>query len=71
MPYVNIDVDIDLDEISDEDLLEELERRDLLPEQGDSNYKELVEKIYLKRIFGLDFLKETDELIYSVLGRII
>lgn len=70
MPYV--EVDISLDEFSDEDLLEELERRDIyIDDNTDQSVKDLIEKIYLKRMFGLDFLKEVDDLIYRVVGRIV
>ena len=70
MPYV--EVDISLDEFSDEDLLEELERRDIyIDNNTDQTVKHLIEKIYLKRMFGLDFLKEVDDLIYRVVGRIV
>lgn len=71
MPYINVDVDIDLDDISDDDLLDELQRRNLYDHCQDKAYKEILEKIYLKRVFGLGFEKEVDELIYKVLGRII
>mgnify|MGYP003350780073 CR=1 FL=1 len=70
MHYVNENVN--LEEISDDDLFKEFDRRGLLPDDYQTSvYKELVEKIYLKRLFGLDFIKETDELIYNVLGRIL
>ncbi len=70
MPYV--EVEVDLNEFSDEELLQELERRQIeLDNNLNSEFKDLVEKIYLKRIFGLDFVKEVDHLIYAVLGRIL
>lgn len=70
MPYV--EVDISLDEFSDEDLLEELERRNIYKDDNtDQSVKYLIEKIYLKRMFGLDFLKEVDDLIYQIIGRIV
>ena len=70
MPYV--EVEVDLNEFSDEELLQELERRQIeLDNNLNSEFKDLVEKIYLKTIFGLDFVKEVDHLIYAVLGRIL
>lgn len=70
MPYV--EVEVDLNEFSDEELLQELERRQIeLDDNSSAEFKDLVEKIYLKRIFGLDFVKEVDDLIYAVLGRIL
>lgn len=70
MPYV--EVEVDLNEFSDEELLQELGRRQIeLDDNSAAEFKDLVEKIYLKRIFGLDFVKEVDHLIYAVLGRIL
>jgi hypothetical protein len=74
MPYINVDVNVDLSEFSDDDLLEELERRkiDVNDNEIDNEIiKELIDKIYLKRMFGLDFLKEVDNLIYHVIGRMV
>lgn len=75
MPYITVDVDVDLDEFSDDDLLEELDRRQLASDGSintiNTEIKELIEKIHLKRMFQLDFLKEVDELIYEVTGRIV
>ena len=70
MPYV--EVEVDLNEFSDEELLQELGRRQIeLDDNSAAEFKDLVKKIYLKRIFGLDFVKEVDHLIYAVLGRIL
>jgi hypothetical protein len=74
MPYINVDVNVDLSEFSDDDLLEELERRkiDVKDNEIDQEIiKELIDKIYLKRMFGLDFLKEVDNLIYYAIGRMV
>lgn len=71
MPYTTVDVDVNLDEFSDDDLLEELDRRQLVSDGINTKIKELIEKIHLKRMLGLDFFKEVDELIYEVTGRII
>lgn len=70
MPYVNVDINVELDEFSDDDLLDEVQRRKLLTE-NDVNLNVLIEKIYLKRIFGLNLEKEIDNLIYQALGRIV
>ena len=69
--YKTVEVDVDLEEFDTEDLLEELDRRGELPEQITGDIKDIVEKIYLKRVFGLDYHKEVDNLVYEVLGRII
>ena len=63
-------VDVALEEFSDSDLLEEIEKR-----QGASfvseEVKELVQTLYQKKIFKLDYSQEIDQLIYEVLGRIV
>lgn len=69
--YKTVEVDVDLEDFDTDDLIEELDRRGELPEEFNLDIKELVEKIYLKRIFGLDYHKEVDSLIYEVLGRIV
>ena len=75
MPYISVDVNVELDDFSDDELVQELERRKIVLDNEDNadveDIQELVEKIYMKRLFGLDFLKEVDELIYHTLGRII
>jgi len=71
MPYV--EVKINLDEFSDQELVDELQRRKLEHDSGPDmeTIQEIVGKIYSKRKFGLDFLKEVDDLIYNVVGRIV
>jgi len=72
MTYVTVDVDIDtiMDEISTEDLVEELERRSRM-DYGFDNPKELVEKIHQKRRLNQNYQAELDTLIYSVLGKFV
>jgi hypothetical protein len=74
MPYVTIekyiDIDVDLDEFDDDDLIQELERRNISHSAGNTD-RNLLEAIYLKRRVGGDYQKELDDLIYSALGKII
>lgn len=63
-----VTVDVELDEFSDEDLIEELDRRGCA--LTDSGTK-LVEKIYQNRRLGKDFKTELDQLIYLVTGRVV
>lgn len=69
--YTEVEVDIDISDFETEDLLDELESRGSLPlaEHGDA--KEIVEAIWMKRRLGKDYLRDLDELIYSVTGRIV
>lgn len=68
--YKEVEVEVDLDDFSDEDLIEELESRGTsIGETGDS--KELLESIWLKRRLGKDYQQELDQLIYSALGRVL
>jgi hypothetical protein len=70
MPYV--DVYIDLDSFTDDDLIDELKDRRLnLHEFSFEEEKELIERIWLKRRVGEDYQKELDELIYLVMGKIV
>lgn len=80
MPYktVGVEVYIDLNEFSDEDILEEVERRDLKVENLDQDWlvfgqeeKDLLDKIYHNRRNHQTFDAELDQLIYNVLGRIL
>jgi hypothetical protein len=76
MPYVNVHVDLDdvLDDLSDDDLIEELERRrsDYNTNGIDADaMRGLLETIWLNRRNGKDYQAELDALIYGVLGKVI
>lgn len=69
--YTEVEVDVDLDEFNDEDIIEEMERRNLSvgpasPEEA----RELLEAIYYKRVTDKDFSAELDRYFYLILGRI-
>lgn len=71
---VDVDVDDVLEELDDQDLLDELERRGLDMNtqfvDGDT-MRELLTAIWLNRRLGKDFSKQLDDLIYYGLGKII
>jgi hypothetical protein len=68
--YTEVEVDVDLGQFSDEDLLDELAQRDLIPDShGDGN--ELIDKIFQLRRLGKNFDKELDEYLYIQTGRAI
>ena len=75
MPFVTVNVELDLDQISDEDIMEEVTRRDLQLENQelifDQEQKQLLEKIYHYRRNHQNFDVELDQLIKNVLGRIL
>ena len=69
MPTVYTEVDVELSDFEDDDLIEEVERRNLSA-STDMDGRELVETIYQLRRNGHEYQRELDQLIYSVLGRI-
>jgi hypothetical protein len=73
MPTVEtyVEVEVELDEFSDDDLKEELERRGLGAEVPESTATELIERIYLKRRVGKDYQTELEQLIYQTIGKIV
>jgi hypothetical protein len=76
MPYVNTYVDSEdiLDELSDDELITELEKRgkdyNLNFVDGDK-MKEVLQSLYEKRRIGNDYQSELDQLIYGILGKVI
>lgn len=78
MPWVNVNAEVDvrdiLDEIDDDDLIEELERRglDMNTEfvDGDTT-RDILTRIWENRRVGKDYQRELDDLIYYCLGKII
>jgi hypothetical protein len=71
---INVDVEVDLADIYDEDLIDELERRNLEVPGGFSEpeaTKALIIKIWHQRRCGKDYQKEIDELIYASIGKIV
>jgi hypothetical protein len=78
MPYVNVDVDIDIDEIlkdlTDDEIIDELKSRGKdynLNFVDPDKMKEVLLSLYEKRRIGKDYQSELDELIYGILGKII
>jgi hypothetical protein len=70
--YKEIDIDVTLDDFTDDDLLDEIDCRGLgLEAVGYNSSIELLTSIYQKRRTGRDYQQELDELIYQVIGRIL
>lgn len=73
MPTVEtyVEVDVELDDFSDDDLLDEIDRRGLGAEVFETTSTELINQIYLKRRMAQDYQRELDQLIYQTIGKIL
>ena len=67
--YTEVEVDVNMEDFTDEDILEEAEIRGLNIDGG--NYNELIEKIFHLRRLGKPFDRELDEYLYMKTGRIV
>lgn len=66
---VYTEVDVDIDDFDTDDLIEELENRNVFGFGSDE--KDILDQIYRKRRLGIDYQKDLDDLIYNVLGKIL
>ena len=75
MAYVTVDVDVDLDDFSDEELIDHLESKGFIVRDAVSSpgvdMIEIIEILYQQRRTGQDYQKTLDELIYHTLGKIV
>ena len=73
--YTEVEVDVDLEEFTDDELVEELESRGKMIGDNRVNPKgdsiTLLTAIYEKRRMGVDYQTDLDDLIYNALGRIV
>jgi len=69
--YTEVEVEVDMDDFSDEDLLEELESRNIQPVGWDNpeNTKELVYKMYEKKRLNQNIDEELREFFWRTIGR--
>ena len=65
-----VDVDIDMDDFSDEDLMDELQARGLGNFPDPNEMEELLKTIYQLRRTGQDYQQQLDDLIWNALGKI-
>ena len=66
-----VEVDVELDEFDDDELLEEIERRNLsISDASPAEARRLLEDIYYKRVMNKDFGAELDRYFYLTLGRL-
>lgn len=68
--YTEVEVDVELDDFEDDDLIEEVKRRNLVI-NTDMYGRELVERIHQLRRNGQDYQVELDQLIYNVTGKFV
>ena len=76
MPYVNTYIEVDdlLEELSDGELIDELKRRRKEYNTqfvDDEEMRQVLQTLYEKRRIGKDYQAELDNLIYSILGKIV
>ena len=76
MPYVNTYIEVDdvLDELSDDELIDELKRRgkDYNTQFVDGEeMRQVLQTLYEKRRVGKDYQAELEQLIYGILGKIV
>ena len=69
--YTEVEVDVDLDDFSDNDLLEEIERRNIQPNDwSDPNQtQELIYKMYEKVCLNKNIDEELREFFWRTIGR--
>jgi len=74
MTYVTVDVEVDLNDFSDEELIDHLESKGFIVGDAVSSpgvdMVEIIEVLYQQRRTGKDYQKTLDELIYHTLGKI-
>jgi hypothetical protein len=71
MPTIYTEVEVDLDEFTDEELLEEIKHRNLGVGGDVAEAERLLDQIYQKRVMGQDFMPELDRYLYETIGRIV
>lgn len=71
MAYKYVEVEVDLDEFSDADLIEEIKARNITGTGVAVDLEEQVTSIWMLRRLGKDYQKELEDLIYNVIGKIV
>ena len=65
---VEVEVDVDLEDFDTDDLIEELQSRDVVYRGGSAD---ILNQIYMAKVRGQDYTKLVDDLIYNTLGKIV
>lgn len=73
MPTVNtmVEVDVELDDFYDDDLIEECEKRGLLPKQNVTLVSDFYDRYRLGKVSADEVTEFIDKIIYMTLGKII
>jgi hypothetical protein len=71
MAYTYIEAEINLEDFSDEELIEEIKHRKIEGAGIVHELEEQITSIWMKRRLGKDYQKEIDELIYNTIGKLI
>lgn len=74
MAYITTEVEVDLDEFSDDELLEEIERRNIQPTDhwlDPEVTKELINNMYEKTRLKQNIDKELREFFWRTIGRLL
>jgi len=71
MPYTTVDVEIDLDDFTTEDLVEELERRNAYRQELPGELIEQLAHIHHARLCGQPWEEELDRFLRDTLGKAI
>lgn len=66
-----MEVEIDLEDFSDEELIEEIKHRKIEGTGIVHELEEQITSIWMKRRLAKDYQKELDELIYNVIGKLV
>jgi hypothetical protein len=71
MKTIYTEVEVDLNEFTDEELLEEIRHRKLGGNGNVAEAERLLADIYYKRVMGQDFMPELDRYLYETIGRAV
>ena len=66
MPYVSVEVDVDLEDLDTDEMIEELQNRGYFVSE---NYNEILQEIYLLHRQGKDYQEQLRQLFWNILGR--
>lgn len=71
MPYTTVEVEIDLDDFTTEDLVEELKHRNAYQKELPDEFLEQLSHIHHARLCGQPWEDDLDRFLRDVLGRAI
>ena len=69
--YTEVEVEVDLDEFDDDELIDELKRRNINSYSDPDEAERLLSEIYYKRVMNKDFTVDLDRYFYLTLGRVV